>query len=456
MPLAVGVYVRVSKEEGAERHSTARQERSCRAFAELREWPVAEVFADEDISAYRRSARRPAFERLLAAIAARRLDGVLVWKLDRLVRRPAEFETFWAACEANQVVLASVTEPLDTTSELGLALVRILVTFAGLESANKSLRLRARQAELAARGEPHRAFRVFGYTKDFSAEVSEEAEQIREAAQSLLEGRSLRSLCSDWNARGLRTPRGRLWDHSALRQILLARRLTSEREYHGVVVARGSWPAILDDDTAARVRFLLTDPNRRGRSPKRYLLGGLLRCGNCAGPMYGIPRYGPNKPVYRCAPQPYGCTRMSVAVGRADDTVVAAVQAHLASSYRVRAMPGEKFSRDATIDLRRLAADHYVHHAISADEFRHARAKLLVRHEAGVRRQQPDLAALPAGVSVREILNGWDDLELQMQRAVVRSQVAEVIVNRSPEPTKFRPDRLVVQLWADVVESDGP
>ena len=68
---------------------------------------------------------------------------MVVWKLDRLVRRPSEFESFWEACEAAGVALVSATEPVDTSHELGLALVRILVTFASLESATISLRSKA-------------------------------------------------------------------------------------------------------------------------------------------------------------------------------------------------------------------------------------------------------------------------------------------------------------------------
>jgi hypothetical protein len=43
---------------------------------------------DLDASAYQPRARRPGFETLITEAAARSADGVLVWKLDRLVRRP--------------------------------------------------------------------------------------------------------------------------------------------------------------------------------------------------------------------------------------------------------------------------------------------------------------------------------------------------------------------------------
>jgi Resolvase, N terminal domain len=60
---------------------------------------------------------------------------VLVWKLNRLVRRPKDFERLWEVAERREVFIASVTEPVDSSSPIGLAMLRILVALAGLESA---------------------------------------------------------------------------------------------------------------------------------------------------------------------------------------------------------------------------------------------------------------------------------------------------------------------------------
>jgi DNA invertase Pin-like site-specific DNA recombinase len=48
---------------------------------------VTEVVEDVDISAYQTKAKRPAFERLLVSIRNGDVDGVVVWKLDRLSRQ---------------------------------------------------------------------------------------------------------------------------------------------------------------------------------------------------------------------------------------------------------------------------------------------------------------------------------------------------------------------------------
>ncbi len=110
----VAVYTRLSHDPtGGEQTATARQRTACLTFAELRGWEVAHVYEDVELSAFKRGVVRPDYEHMLEAVSTGEVDGVLVWKLDRLMRRPAEFERFWTTCERRGAFLASVTEPID-------------------------------------------------------------------------------------------------------------------------------------------------------------------------------------------------------------------------------------------------------------------------------------------------------------------------------------------------------
>ncbi len=61
------------------------------ALAARRGWSVAETFVDNDVSAS--SGRpRPQYERMMQALAARGLDALVVWDVDRLTRTPRELE----------------------------------------------------------------------------------------------------------------------------------------------------------------------------------------------------------------------------------------------------------------------------------------------------------------------------------------------------------------------------
>src|SRR5688500_5674552 len=169
MTSLVGIYTRISVDDAGEQTSTARQERLCRQWATEQGHVVAEVYEDVGRSAWADGVVRPAYERLLTDVAARRIDAVVVWRLDRLVRSPGEFERFWSACRTARIAILSATEPVGASDPVSLAIVRLLGTFAGLESDVKGIRMRARNREMAEQGRtPRRGTRHFGFTQDYT------------------------------------------------------------------------------------------------------------------------------------------------------------------------------------------------------------------------------------------------------------------------------------------------
>src|SRR5438132_981651 len=90
---------------------------------------------------------------------------------------------------------------------------------------------------------------------------------LLEAASGVLGGETLGSIARDFNTRGIRRAQGGLWVGRALRGILVHPSLAGLRSYEGEIVAKGSWPAILDEVTSARLRLLFADPTRRHLLP---------------------------------------------------------------------------------------------------------------------------------------------------------------------------------------------
>src|SRR6516165_7310664 len=62
---------------------------------------------------------RPALQRLLADVAAKKIDIVLVYKLDRLSRSLLDFARIVETFEKHQVSFVSVTQQLNTTTSMG-------------------------------------------------------------------------------------------------------------------------------------------------------------------------------------------------------------------------------------------------------------------------------------------------------------------------------------------------
>jgi site-specific DNA recombinase len=184
------IYARLSQvrdEEDAE--GINRQTADCEAFCAQRDWQVVEIVADSDASAFS-GKERPGFERLKAMAAAEEIDRIVVWKFDRLVRRPQEFEALWAECEAREVHIASVADGIDTSIPMiGELLPRMITMIANMESKNISVRQKRKHLDLAQAGRHHGGgTRPFGLTADWSAIEPEEAAHLRDAAERLLAG----------------------------------------------------------------------------------------------------------------------------------------------------------------------------------------------------------------------------------------------------------------------------
>lgn len=77
--------------------------------------------------------------------------------------------------------------------------------------------------------------------------------------------------------------------------------MVGSRVYDNTVVARKCWPAVLDDDTYARVCLIFADRTRRHREPDRALLCGLVVCDACGKDMMATQRKADPKMVFDSA-----------------------------------------------------------------------------------------------------------------------------------------------------------
>ena len=276
------IYARVSSDPLKQGSSTTRQIDNCHRFCDSREWIVTATYQDLDHSAFKSKDTRPELQRLLNDLTTGTFDTIVVWRLDRLARRNDEFEHIWARCEQSNIAIASVTEPVDTTSGVGVAVMRMLITFAGLESTIKSERLQAKNLEDARKGLPRPGgVKCLGYDADMNI-VEHEAKVIREAAQRVLNGESTVHIGKDFKERNIRGRHGAPMSDASLRGILNNHTIAGQRSYHGTYIAQGTWEPIIDPDTAATVRYLLAgSKGGRRRKPAPALLSGILRCSNC-------------------------------------------------------------------------------------------------------------------------------------------------------------------------------
>ncbi len=95
---------------------------------------------------------RPALQKLLEDIEARRIDCVVVYKVDRLSRSLLDFSRLIETFDRCSVSFVSVTQQFNTTTSLGRLTLNILLSFAQFE--REIIGERTRDKMAAARIEP--------------------------------------------------------------------------------------------------------------------------------------------------------------------------------------------------------------------------------------------------------------------------------------------------------------
>jgi DNA invertase Pin-like site-specific DNA recombinase len=75
---------------------------------------------------------RPAIQALLDVVRSRKIDIIVVYKVDRLTRSLADFAKLVELFDAHEVSFVSVTQSFNTTSSMGLTL-NVFLSFAQFE-----------------------------------------------------------------------------------------------------------------------------------------------------------------------------------------------------------------------------------------------------------------------------------------------------------------------------------
>jgi DNA invertase Pin-like site-specific DNA recombinase len=118
-------YARVSSEKQAEFGvSLDAQQEKIRAMAVLHSATLAEIIVDGGESA--KTLNRSGMQRLLALVDERKIDAVIVAKLDRLTRSVKDLCELLERFERRGVALISVAESLDTSSAAGRLVLNIM------------------------------------------------------------------------------------------------------------------------------------------------------------------------------------------------------------------------------------------------------------------------------------------------------------------------------------------
>jgi DNA invertase Pin-like site-specific DNA recombinase len=289
------IYTRKSSEEGLEQvfNSLDAQREACDAYIKSQKhagWAAIETLYD-DGGVSGATMERPALKRLLADIAAGKVDSVVTYKIDRLTRTLTDFAKIVEVFDIRGVSFVSVTQQFNTTTSMGRLTLNVLLSFAQFEREVTGERIRDKIAASKKKGLWMGGYPPLGYdVEDKKLVVNpEEAETVCHIYRRYAKLGSILALKDELNRDGVVSKRrvdrhGRQTGAKPLARGALYLMLQN-RIYRGEIVHKdksypGEQRAIVEQDLWDRVQARLAENRveRRtgGRAKNPSLLVGLL------------------------------------------------------------------------------------------------------------------------------------------------------------------------------------
>jgi site-specific DNA recombinase len=292
--LRCAIYTRVSTDQGLDQdfNSLDAQREACGAYirSQAHEGWVLVPTAYDDGGYSGGNLDRPALKNLLEAVAAQRIDVIVVYKVDRLTRSLADFAKLVEAFDAVGASFISITQSFNTTTSMGRLTLNMLLSFAQFEREVTGERIRDKIAASKKKGIWVGGVLPLGYrVVERKLVVDErEAETVRHLFHRYLELGSLGPLIDELRQKGFmsrvrtlatgRVVGGVPFTRGPL-AYLLGNRMYLGEINHGANSYPGEHPAIIAQDVFDAVQGNLAAQAAASgyrRSPSDALLTGKL------------------------------------------------------------------------------------------------------------------------------------------------------------------------------------
>ncbi|SHQ36106.1 phague integrase [Mycobacteroides abscessus subsp. bolletii] len=357
------VVIRLSRVTDATT-SPERQREACLDLCKQRGYEVVGTAEDLDVSAGKTTPfTRPQLGDWLTN-RHNEFDVLVVFRMDRIVRRLLDLADLIRWCQTHSVALVSATEAfLDLTMEFGDVVALLVAKVAEMELTAISERNRSaaqhnmRQGKYRG-GPPPWGYRAEKIDGDWRfVQDDQQVTVINEVVRRVLDGEPLRQVAADLTDRAVLTPRDRAyqlkgkeirgysWHSAKLREMLTSKSLLghavtangSIRNDDGSPIIRAT--PILERDVFEQVQVELAGRENRKEPTKRSnsLLLRVIYCGVCGKPAYKLKGGKGRQDRYRCASAQYKatCGNGTVAVADADEVLTSSVLDLLGDSEKL-------------------------------------------------------------------------------------------------------------------------
>lgn len=282
-------------------------------YCAARDWVIHKIYTDAGFSGA--SLERPGLQALIKDAEDKKIDMVLVYKLDRLSR--SQKDTLFLiedVFDKHGVFFSSMTENFDTSTPFGKAILGILAVFAQLEREQIRERTMVGKDSRAKDGLWHGSNVIptgYDYVDGKLVINDYEAMQIREAADLFIKMTPVRTIARMLNEKGYKR-KGFDWEAKNVRYAL-TNPVVIGMIRHKDKTYKGQHDPILDMETYEKICEI--DKERKakfnpagGRQGSKSLLGGIIYCKRC-GARYARQGNGKGRKYYyacysRCKSMP--------------------------------------------------------------------------------------------------------------------------------------------------------
>ncbi len=366
MPHKIGVYIRVSTEEQAQRTegSLENQKHRLNSFIEIKnhqtpDWGlVVDSYVDDGHSA--ENTNRPEFQRLLRDLKRGRVSMVLVADLSRLSRNIRDFCALLDLFKELKVKFLSIKDQFDTTTAVGEMMLFNMINLAQFERRQISERVTLNFHSRALRGLRNGGSATLGFRVNPSNKSTfeinpDEVGFVKQIFTTFLElgstyraAQELRRLKIptkpasadgsgnyDWNTQTL----GNLLRNQSyigMREVNKSQKAQDQTElkpHEQHMIVKAAWQPIVDVGIFHSVQAMLDRNQKRARErrsnmkERTFFLTGLLSCAQCGRPLVGSTPRGRNKEfryyVHRAIEgKPTTCEIKSIPADQLEEKVV--------------------------------------------------------------------------------------------------------------------------------------
>ncbi|MBP9854148.1 MAG: recombinase family protein [Candidatus Omnitrophica bacterium] len=299
------VYARVSTDEQAsgQYSSIDSQVDICKHYIEIQKekgWHFVASYTDPGFSG--KNLERPGIQQVISDIKQGKIDVLIVYKIERLVRSIKDFYMLWDLFEAHNVTFVSATQQFDSSNAMGKLMLNVLLSFAQFERENTSEKTRDKMKQRARLGKWHGGLYPFGY--DYSKETKKlsinktESIAVKKSFSMLLEGRKPTEIANYLNSKGFRTKTRKITTKEGIIKTTGENRFNDDfikkiilnPIYKGFVhfndeQFKGEHEELVSTKVWEKANQLMKPVTPRkteyAKDTHTHLLKGLLKCGQC-------------------------------------------------------------------------------------------------------------------------------------------------------------------------------